>query len=546
MSHKELPARPDLEQYRKQAKDLFKDLRANVPDARLRVQQSHPRFTTAPPPDDRFTLADAQLVLAREHGFPSWAKFRAHIVTLNLEQSVEQIKDPVAAFLIAASVPRGTWHASATLDEAEMIRARYPQVYRADIYTAAVLGDEDQVRSHLGRDSGLATALGGPYGWSPLTWLCFSRYLRLDASRSDGFTAAARLLLQGGADPNAGWHEEPDYHGGKPVWESNIYGAAGLARHPGVTRLLLDHGADPNDGETPYHAPETWDNTVMQILLESGKLDTRSKVWLLVRKADWHDYDGMKMALDYGADPNWIPHWGHSPLQHAVLRDNSLDMIALLIDHGADPLAANPHTGRSAAAMAARHGRRDVINLLAERGLDPKFSDLNRLIAACALADNSAIDSLLKETPDLRAQLLTEGGQLLGDFAGFGNAAGVGCLLDLGVAIDTPYPGDGYFDRAKNATALHIAAWHSRPDVVKLLLRRGASVNVLDGKNRTPLQLAVKACIDSYWTDRRTPEPVAALLNAGASLEGIEVPCGYDEVDALLIQRAGTRPADTP
>ena len=38
-------------------------------------------------------------------------------------------------------------------------------------------------------------------------------------------------------------------------WESVIYGAAGVAKHPELTRLLLERGADPNDEETPYHAP---------------------------------------------------------------------------------------------------------------------------------------------------------------------------------------------------------------------------------------------------------------------------------------------------
>jgi len=35
---------------------------------------------------------------------------------------------------------------------------------------------------------------------------------------------------------------------------------------------------------------------------------------------------------------------------------------------------------------------------------------------------------------------------------------------------------------------------------------------------------------------RRTPESVAALLDAGATTSGIDIPCGYDEVDELLRQ----------
>ena len=96
------------------------------------------------------------------------------------------------------------------------------------------------------------------------------------------------------------------------------------------------------------------------------------------------------------------------------------------------------------------------------------------------------------------------------------------------------YHGDGYWDLARNGTALHSAAWRMWPETVKLLIERGAPVNARDGKGRTPLMLAVKACVDSYWQNRRTPEPVQALLNAGATIEGIEIPCGYEEVDELL------------
>src|SRR6185503_8181608 len=53
-----LPARPSLEQLRKQAKERLETLRASAPSARL---------------------SDAQLALAREHGFASWPKLIAHV-----------------------------------------------------------------------------------------------------------------------------------------------------------------------------------------------------------------------------------------------------------------------------------------------------------------------------------------------------------------------------------------------------------------------------------------------------------------------------------
>ena len=529
MPDRTLPADPNLEQYKKQAKDLIRDCRAGLPDALSRLHRFHPEEARSP-----LALTAAQLVIAREHGFSSWPDFAKQIEEVRIRRFVASVTDPVVAFLVAACVPRNA-HNSGTTEEAEAVLARYPNVARANIYTAAVLGEEAAVRNFLAADPKIATRVGGAYGWDALTHLCFSRYLRLNRERSDAFVHTARALLDAGASPNTGFHDTWDH---KPIFETVIYGAAGAAHHPGVTRLLLQFGADPNDDETPYHAPENYDNTVTGILLESGKLNERSKSWILVRKADWHDYDGMKLALEHGADPNLIPMWGNSGLQHSVQRDNRIEMIRLLIDGGGNPLLSNGRDGRSAAVMAARRGRGDILKLLAERGLDLGFRGVDRLIAACAVADEAAVKALIAEEPELRGQLFKEGGTLLAQFAGVGNEAGVRCLLDLGVPVDALYGGDLYFDIAKDSTALHVAAWRGEAQATKLLLSRGAAVNLLDGKGRSPLQRAVLACTDSYWKRHRSPEWVAPLLEAGASLEGIEIPCGYPEADELLMKAA--------
>lgn len=66
--------RPSLEQLRKQAKELLRQYRANDDTARGRFQalnHSHPP-----------ALADAQFVLAREHGFDTWASLKHHLETV--------------------------------------------------------------------------------------------------------------------------------------------------------------------------------------------------------------------------------------------------------------------------------------------------------------------------------------------------------------------------------------------------------------------------------------------------------------------------------
>jgi hypothetical protein len=175
----------------------------------------------------------------------------------DLIPSIASLSDPVAAFIEAACVPRHSWHGSGTLDQAELILARYPHVAQSNIHTAAILADESAVHGFLARDPRSATAKGGPHEWDALTHLCFSRYLMRDKSRSDAFVLTAQALLEGGASAKTGWIEMIDHPNPRPTFESVIYGAAGLAQHPGLTRLLLQYGADPNDEETPYHVPET-------------------------------------------------------------------------------------------------------------------------------------------------------------------------------------------------------------------------------------------------------------------------------------------------
>ena len=53
-----LPAHPDLEHLRKQAKALLRDLRTRDAEAKL---------------------ADALHLVARQYGFPNWPKLKAHV-----------------------------------------------------------------------------------------------------------------------------------------------------------------------------------------------------------------------------------------------------------------------------------------------------------------------------------------------------------------------------------------------------------------------------------------------------------------------------------
>jgi hypothetical protein len=70
MAKRHFPVHPNLEQLRHQAKDLLRAIRRGDPDAVTDFSEHHPQ------PRDAAScqLADAQLVLARSYGLPSWPR----------------------------------------------------------------------------------------------------------------------------------------------------------------------------------------------------------------------------------------------------------------------------------------------------------------------------------------------------------------------------------------------------------------------------------------------------------------------------------------
>ncbi len=86
--------------------------------------------------------------------------------------------DPRTAFIEAA-----TWRGS--LERAEAILARHPDIASGDIHTAAIVGAAAAVRQFLEQDPTSVAAKSPPYGGDALTYLGLSKYLRLDRTRSD-------------------------------------------------------------------------------------------------------------------------------------------------------------------------------------------------------------------------------------------------------------------------------------------------------------------------------------------------------------------------
>jgi hypothetical protein len=82
-----LADRPDLDQLRRQAKELLDAFRAGEPDAVVEVTAHYHNADRA-----TFALHDAQLVIARAYGFESWPKLKAYVEGATAQRFIEAVR----------------------------------------------------------------------------------------------------------------------------------------------------------------------------------------------------------------------------------------------------------------------------------------------------------------------------------------------------------------------------------------------------------------------------------------------------------------------
>ena len=539
-----LPGNANLEQLKKGAKSFQRAIRAGDAGAAQVVREFHPRLPDAQPGSPElngFTRTDAQLVIARQFGFPSWPRLKAHL-ELVARYARSPHHEPVGGplsddqgvideFLRLACLNYGDDDPD-RFRRAQALLEQHDWLARASIHTIAASGEVDAARELLDRDPSQASLLGGPHGWEPLLYLTYSR-VPLGAGRSG--VAVARLLLEHGADPNAGY-----------LWEGLIPpftaltgalgGGGGLPKHEEefpLARLLLQAGADANDGQALYnqgwdpHPGEDW----LDLLFESGLGTGDGGPW---RRLLGDRQDSPRKMLE--------------DLLIAATSHGLTDRVRRLLARGVDPegreIKHPIYRGRSPVQEAALNGHMDIIAVLVDAGASWEHDAVDELVATAMSGDRTTVERLLAAEPGLRRRAIERCPDQLVRAAEQDSYEAVSVLIELGFDVN-----------ARSRTApLHEAAMRGNLPVIRLLLDHGADPNIHDtGYDATPagwaehhgqpeaqqlleaLEQPAPATPSTDEADRAVPasQPGAAMRTVTAAFTAVSEG-RFDELESLL------------
>jgi hypothetical protein len=335
MPVRRLPPNPNLDHLKHQAKDLLRNHAARSADTAQQIREFHPRFqreTDADIFNARFRLADAQLTIARESGFPSWARLKRHIERPTLADRLdlkhhERIEDPVFR------------HAVELLDagDAEGLRRLlklHPKL----------------VHQHVSLE-------GSNYFRSPTLLEFIAENPVRHGKLPSNIVEIARVILDAGPEISA-------------RNETLMLVATGsVPRECGVQLPLIDllcgYGADP--GSAVRLAAVLDEHASVHALLGHGaKLDLPVAA-ALGRVAEFSHLFAMASAEDRHLALAVAAQFGHAAI------------VRMLLDAGEDPDRYNPPGGHSHGTplhQAAGAGHEEVVRMLVERGARLDLKDV--------------------------------------------------------------------------------------------------------------------------------------------------------------------------
>jgi hypothetical protein len=496
---KPLPEQPSLEQLKKQAKELLKLLKSGDHAALQRVSDLEP------PGIGRrsnrlagWSLSTAQQVVAREHGFASWTKLKAHVAAV-LEKT-----DPIAAL-----------HGAFAADNSVVVDR--------------LLGRHPEIRAKINEPI-------GPFDSPAIIHVKSPRMLD--------------VLVKAGADLNAKSHWWAGgfglLHCVKPELAAyaiqrgavvDVHAAARLGLFEEL-RLLINRdptlvNARGGDGQTPLHFAANVE--VATLLLENGAdIDARDV-----------DHESTPAQYMVGDRQDVLKHLVQKGCQTDILMAAALGDQVLAERHlQLEPNCIrtrvsdeyfpkrNPRSGGtiyqwtlgwhvSAPQVADNFGHPDLAEWLTEQcPLEMQLTE------ACWRGQSARVENLLRRDPTLTKRLQPADQKQLAHAARNNNLPAVKLFVAAGLPLDV---------RGQHgATPLHWAAWHGNVEMVTCLLRFDPPLEAQDSDfHGTPLGWAIHGSQNGWQPDKGDyAATVQTLLEAGALPP--EKVSGTEPVQAIL------------
>ena len=330
-----LPENPSLQHLKYQAKDLLRGHAARDAGVAQRIREFHPRWTKAPDAEifaANLTLSDAQLAIAREYGFPSWARLKRRVEKPTPADYLsrphqERIEDPVFR------------HAVDLIDA----------------------GDVEGLRTHLTKHPKLLRQRvvfeGGNYFRNPTLLEFVAENPIRNGKLPKNIVEIAEVILDSGVDDSA-------------LNETLMLVATGsVPRECGaqipLIDLLCDRGADPN--RAAEVAAVLFEMEAVKALLKRGARITLPLAAALGRTEEVHRLLAKAEPEERHLALALASQYGHA------------DIVELLLDAGEDPNRFNPLGGHSHSTplhQAAGNGHLDVVKLLVARGARTDVKDI--------------------------------------------------------------------------------------------------------------------------------------------------------------------------
>jgi Ankyrin repeat len=337
MPTRRLPPEPSLRHLKLQAKDLLRAQRSRALGAAQRIREFHARYRRASDAeigDAAFGLSDALLTIAREYGFTSWPRLRAHI--------------------------EGADRADLSLPKHERIRdAEFRQA--VDLLDA---GDAEGLRTYLAEHPDIVGRRVTLEGDNYFTQPALLEFVAENPTRRGRLSANVAEMTKTILDAGGGVDQA--------VLDSalGLVSSSDVAQRCGASAALIDvlcdRGADPNAAMLPALLYGVFDSV--------AALERRGAAIGAAAAAATGRVERLRALLATSGDEE---------LQWALAlaaQHGHLEAVAALLDAGVDPNRYSPVGGHSHATplhQAALAGWEPIARLLVERGARLDLPDLH-------------------------------------------------------------------------------------------------------------------------------------------------------------------------